>query len=171
MVPFISAAPAEKTQQTTQLPPPVSHQTHILLPPSQREEAGVGSTTTVWETSHQSHFLLDQIGKKHVHTDPRGSTTASGPCTPGAGAGIADDPIGKGLQQAKGWWEHRKCCVYTAPALQAQKAHRQNNKTVEGGVSNPMNTQEGCKFFAECFGVLTLVDFSHEKGEAENRAL
>lgn len=34
-----------------------------------------------------------------------------------------------------------------------------------------MNTQEAYKFFSDCFGALTLADFSRRKGEAENSAL
>ena len=33
-----------------------------------------------------------------------------------------------------------------------------------------MNMQEAYKFFSDCFGAFTLVDFSFRKGEAENSA-
>lgn len=79
---------------------------------------------TAWEFwVIQSHFQAGWIRKKRVHTDASSSATASGPCTPGAGT--ADAPMGKGLQQlsAKDWGKHSKTCVFSAPAPQAQN-HR-----------------------------------------------
>lgn len=49
--------------------------------------------------SHQSHFQAGWVCKKLVHTDGSSSAPASGPCTPGAGTGTADAPVGKGLQE------------------------------------------------------------------------
>lgn len=77
--------------------------------------------------SHQSHFPPDRVDKKHVHPDASGSATASGPCTPGAGAGTADVPMGKGLQQAllQGlMWAQQMLCVHSRSSASPKSTDR-----------------------------------------------
>lgn len=77
-----------------------------------------------------SHFPPDWVGKKHVHTDASSSATASGPCTPGAGAGTADVPTGTSASSPPRADTSTVNAVCTQRQLRKRKKHRQDNKKI-----------------------------------------